>query len=123
MDGIYYMTANVNTATGQTSTPQSPNGTASGGGNGIVTPGPMPTQLADVPFPMLVLAAVIVGAGIYYVSQWDKASGWALAFLILLTVAFGYPAFGSEITKLFNPTGNAPSPGNRIVPTPPGAGG
>jgi hypothetical protein len=72
------------------------------GGNAIVTPpgtdgGSGSTTL---PFPVLALAAVIVGAGIYAVDRVDNRAAWLLAFLILLTIAFKYPSFGNELSTL-----------------------
>jgi len=60
-----------------------------------------PAGAASIPFPMLVLAAIVVGAGIFYVSQYDSTSGWLLAGLILLAIAFAYPTMAGEIGKLF----------------------
>lgn len=59
---------------------------------------------SGVPFPILVLAMIIVGSGIFYVAQYDAKAGWLLALLILLAIGFAYPSFGSELGKLF---GNA----------------
>jgi len=61
---------------------------------------------------MLVLAAIVVGAGIYYVAQWDETAGWLLAGLILLGIAFAYPTFPGEISKIFGATSSAPSSPN-----------
>lgn len=69
-------------------------------GNRIVNPPKEPLG-----FPTLVLAAVIVSAGIYVVDQMSPKAAWLLAFLVLLGVAFGYRSFGDEIVKLL---GGAP---------------
>ena len=69
-------------------------------GNPIV-PTP-PPALKDVPFPILLLAAVIVGASVYYVAQIDSKSGWLLAFLILLAIAFAHPTFSNELTQILS---------------------
>jgi len=66
------------------------------------TPGAPATAKAALSFPMLILAAVIVAAGIYVVDQIDSKAGWLLAFLVLLGVAFGYKDFGNELTGLFS---------------------
>jgi hypothetical protein len=60
-------------------------------------------------FPILALAAVIVSAGIYVVDRADARAAWLLAFLILLTIAFKYPSFGGELTKLLGSTSAPPS--------------
>jgi hypothetical protein len=60
--------------------------------------------MGNVSFPMLIFAGIIVSAGIFYASQWDSTSGWLFAFLILLTIAFAYPTFGSELSKLLGNT-------------------
>jgi len=67
---------------------------------------------ASIPFPMLVLAAIVVGAGIYYVAQWDDTAGWLLAGLILLGIAFAYPTFPGEISKIFGATSGTPTSPN-----------
>lgn len=51
-------------------------------------------------FPTVAFAAVIVGAGIFMVDQFDARAAWLLAFLILLTIAFRYPSFGDELGKI-----------------------
>src|SRR6266496_3255361 len=69
----------------------------SGEGNPIVPP-----SREAVSFPMLIFAALVVGAGIYVVSEITPAGGWLLAFLVLLIVAFSYRDFGNEIVQLFS---------------------
>jgi|SRR5215471_13809348 len=100
-------------------------------GNAIVTPdasggaasGASGGSFQTLGFPTVALAAVIVGAGIYIASQYDTKAGWLLAFIILLAIAFRYPSFGDEITKLLSaPVSNqqtssdVSTEGNAIVP-------
>jgi len=75
------------------------------GGNAIV-----PTPSVQASFPLLALAAVIVGAGVFLVAEWDRRAGWALAFLLLLGIALRYPSFGAELVKLLG--GSAPNQQN-----------
>lgn len=53
---------------------------------------------------MMVLATLVVGAGIYVVDQFDSRAAWLLAFLVLLGVAFGYKDFGNQLTSLLGGT-------------------
>ena len=78
-----------------------------GTGNRIV---PTPTTIKDIPFPMLLLASLVVGAGIFYVAKFDTKAGWLLAFIILLAIAFAHPNFSDELTTLLKTaTPNAPT--------------
>ena len=86
-----------------------------GEGNRIV---PVPPE-KGIPFPTFILAGLIVGAGIYLVDQINSRAAWALAFLVLLTVAFSYKSFGTELTGILTgKTDQPPAQGNAIVPVP-----
>lgn len=75
-------------------------------GNRIV-----PNPKEPLGFPTLVLAAVIVSAGIYMVDQMSPKAAWLLAFLVLLGVAFGYRSFGDELVKLLGGSPQTAQPG------------
>lgn len=90
------------------------------------TTAPSGNTTASVPFPELVFAAIIVGAGIYYAYSVDYRAGWGLAILIILLVAFGYPQFQTELIAILgniqsvtpgNTTSSIPNPGNAISNT------
>jgi hypothetical protein len=53
-------------------------------------------------FPELVLATLIVAAGIFALDQFSPASAWMLTILILLIIAFRYQSFASELSKLLS---------------------
>ena len=61
---------------------------------------------------MLVLASLVVGAGIYYVAKIDAKSGWLLALIILMAIAFAHPNFSGELTSILKTTGATPAGGN-----------
>jgi len=75
------------------------------------------------PFPLVMLAAVIVSAGIWLADEINPRAAWALALLVLLTVAFGYSHFGDQLVQIF---GGKPSSGglntgvSQQTPTPGG---
>jgi hypothetical protein len=91
---------------------------ADSGGNASVQPSGGSGGSSTLPFPILALAAMVVGAGIYMVDRIDPRAAWLLAFLILLTIAFKYPSFGGELSKVFTSVNNQQSgtnPGNAGV--------
>lgn len=60
-------------------------------------------------FPELVLAGLIVSAGIFALDQFSPTSAWMLTVLILMIIAFRYQSFADELTKLLSvssPGGN-----------------
>ena len=66
-------------------------------GNNIV-----PTPSGGVPFPMLALGAVVVGTGVYLVSQQSDMAGWVFVFLLLLAIAYAQRSFGSELNAILS---------------------
>lgn len=59
------------------------------------------------PFINAILAAFVVGSGIWLVDKADSRAAWLLAFLILLVIALHYPSVGTEFASLLGlPTGN-----------------
>jgi murein DD-endopeptidase MepM/ murein hydrolase activator NlpD len=64
------------------------------------TTAPSGNTSKTIPFPELVFAAIIVGAGIYYAYTIDSRAGWGLALLVILGIAFGYPQFQTELTQI-----------------------
>lgn len=70
-----------------------------------------------VPFPELVFAAIIVGAGIYYAYTVDYRAGWGLAILIVLLIAFAYPQFQTELMAILGQIQTV-TPGNTASPLP-----
>jgi hypothetical protein len=72
------------------------------------------TTTPEIPFPELVFAAVIVGAGIYYLYTVDSRAGWALAGLVVLAIAFGYPQFQTELTAILKNIQTV-TPGNTVT--------
>lgn len=84
------------------------------------------TAAGKVGFPEIVFAAVVVGAGIYYVYTIDSRAGWALSLTVVLAIAFGYPSFETELTAILQQidqtgttsVGPSLSAGNQTNPQP-----
>lgn len=53
-------------------------------------------------FPELVLAAMIVAAGIFALDQFSPTAAWLLTILILMTIAFRYQSFADELAKILS---------------------
>lgn len=66
-------------------------------------------------FPELVLAGLIVAAGIYGISELNETAGWLLAVLVILIIALRYQKFADELSKvltLSSPAGNQATNGH-----------
>lgn len=53
-------------------------------------------------FPELMLAGLIVAAGIYALDQFSPASAWLLTLLVLLIIALRYQDFGNELRNILS---------------------
>jgi hypothetical protein len=69
-------------------------------------------------FPELILAGMVVAAGIYALDQFSSGAAWMLTILILMIVAFRYQAFASELSKLLSVSGAAPNQDPNFNPDP-----
>lgn len=66
-------------------------------------------------FPELVLAGLIVAAGIYGLSEFNETAAWLLTFLVILTIALRYQKFADELSKILSlssPSGNQATNGH-----------
>jgi F0F1-type ATP synthase assembly protein I len=70
-----------------------------------------------VSFPELVLAGLIVGAGIYALDQFSATAAWLLTFLLLLIIGFRYEAFASELSKILSVSSPVPKQDPNFVPS------
>jgi hypothetical protein len=68
-------------------------------------------------FPELALAGMIVAAGIFALDQFSPTSAWLLAVLVLMTVAFRYQAFSSELKNIVSLFGVQPNQDPNFDPT------
>jgi len=62
-----------------------------------------------VSFPELILAGLIVSAGIFALDQFSPQAAWLLTILLLIIIALRYQQFATELGKLLSvssPGGN-----------------
>jgi hypothetical protein len=69
-------------------------------------------------FPELLLAGLIVGAGIVALDQFSSGAAWMLTVLILLIVAMRWQQFPSELAKLVSLLGVSPNQDPNFNPDP-----
>jgi hypothetical protein len=70
-------------------------------------------------FPELILAGMVVAAGIYMLEQFDATAAWLLTFLLLIIIAMRYQAFATELGKLLSNSSAAPNQDPNFDPTVP----
>jgi len=70
-----------------------------------------------VSFPELVLAGLIVAAGIFTLDQVNSTAAWMLTILLLIIIAFRYQAFATELSKILSVSSPAPKQDPNFDPT------
>jgi hypothetical protein len=60
-------------------------------------------------FPELMLAGMIVAAGIFALDQFSSGAAWMLTILILLVIALRYKQFADELSNILSPFSPAPN--------------
>lgn len=68
-------------------------------------------------FPELVLAGLVVAAGIYTLDQFNSTAAWLLTFLILMIIAFRYQSFSDQLTRLLSLSSPMPKLDPNFDPT------
>lgn len=53
-------------------------------------------------FPELLLAGMVVAAGIFALDQFSSGAAWMLTILLLIIVAMRYQQFATELSKILS---------------------
>jgi hypothetical protein len=69
-------------------------------------------------FPELVLASMVVAAGIFVLDMFSPEAAWLLTILILLIVAYRYQAFANELSKILSVSSPVPNQDPNFDPNP-----
>lgn len=69
----------------------------------------------NIKFPNIIFPAVIVAAGIYYVSTINTRAAWGLAILIVLVIAFAYQSFNQELLDILGMTNTSTGPNTGVT--------
>lgn len=70
-------------------------------------------------FPELLLAGLIVAAGIFVMEQYNSTAAWLLTILILLTIAFRWGKFADQLASVVSLFGVTPKQDSNFDPSVP----
>lgn len=68
-------------------------------------------------FPELVLAGMIVAAGIVLLGEFNSTAAWLLTALVLIIVAMRYQDFATELSKILSYSTPVPNQDPNFDPT------